>query len=78
MRVFLTSLLLLPLGCEISPVVTAPSELPGVRYSDCDRAAQDYCEHAIEATASDMKGCVAEYRFKCVSSRASSLEIPRS
>jgi len=78
MKVLLAFLLLLSLGCEISPIVSAPSDIPGTRYSDCDRAAKDYCEHAIKAAASEMDTCVAEYRFKCVSSRASSLEFPRS
>jgi hypothetical protein len=79
MRGLLACLLVLPaLGCEISPVVSAPSDLPGVRYSDCDRAAEDYCEHAIKAPASDMQSCVAENRFKCVSSGARSVAIPRA
>jgi hypothetical protein len=66
------------LGCEIAPVVSAPSGLPGIRYSECDRAAEDYCKHAIKAAARDMDACVAEYRFKCVSSRAKSSTVPRS
>lgn len=66
------------LGCEISPVVSAPSDAPGVRYSDCDRAAEEYCEHKINASARDMEACVAEYRFKCLSSSARDSKIPRS
>lgn len=63
------------LGCEISPVVSAPAE-PGSRYSDCDGAAKDYCEDFVRASEEEMDACVAEYRFKCVSSGAS-LPPPR-
>lgn len=73
MRVLVvSSLFLFMLACEISPVVSAPSDAPGVRYSDCERAAEDYCEHTIKASDREMDSCVAEYRFKCVSSRARS------
>ena len=79
MKVLVAFLVFLPtLGCEISPVVSAPLDTPGLRYSDCDRAAQDYCEHKINASARDMDACVAEYRFKCLSSSARSSTIPRS
>ena len=66
------------LGCEFSPIVTAPLDVPGMRYSDCERAAEDYCEHSIKATARDMDACVAEHRFKCLSSRATSSMAHRS
>ena len=66
------------LGCEISPVVTAPFDLPGKRYSDCELAAEGYCEHSIKATARDMDACVAEHRFRCLSSRARSSTAHRS
>lgn len=66
------------LGCEISPVVTAPFDGPGKRYSDCERAAEDYCEHSIKATARNMDACVAEHRFKCLSSGARSSTAHRS
>lgn len=66
------------LGCEISPVVSAPSDMPGMRYSDCDRAAEDYCEHVVKASDREMDACVAEYRFKCLSSSARSSAVPRS
>jgi hypothetical protein len=64
------------MGCEISPVVT--SETPGTRYSDCDRAAEDYCEHALKASEREMDACVAEHRFKCVSSEAAPLRRTRT
>ncbi len=66
------------LGCEIAPVVTVPSDSPGIRYSDCERAAEDYCEHAINAASGAMEACVAEYRFKCVSSGARPSTVSRS
>lgn len=79
MKALVASFLFLSaLGCEISPVVSAPSDTPGVRYSDCDRAAEDYCEHSIKASDREMDACVAEHRFKCLSSRAESSAIPRS
>ena len=58
------------LGCEISPVVTAPFDSPGARYSDCERAAEEYCEHSLRAAAREMEACVAEHRFQCLSSKA--------
>jgi hypothetical protein len=65
------------LGCEISPVVSAPLNAPGVRYSDCGRAAEDYCEHAVKAGRSEMDACVAEHRLKCLSSGAKASTVPR-
>ena len=81
MKALVASLLFLfALGCEISPVVSAPSDTPGVRYSDCDRAAEDYCEHALDVSSREMDACVAEHRFKCLSSgaRSPSPRNPRS
>ena len=66
------------LGCEISPVVSAPFDGPGMRYSDCERAAEEYCEHTIRASDRDMDACVAEHRFKCLSSSAKSSTPKRS
>lgn len=79
MKALVVSLFLLStLGCEISPVVTSPSDAPGVRYSDCDRAAEEYCEHSVKAPSREMDACVAESRFKCLSSGAKASTIPRS
>ena len=64
------------LGCEIAPVVTNPNS--GGRYSDCGRAAQDYCELVLKKAEEGMEACDAEYRFKCVSSGARSSGISRS
>jgi hypothetical protein len=66
------------LGCEISPVVSAPLDTPGARYSDCDRAAEDYCEHAVKAADQEMDACVAEYRYKCMTSGSNSSLPSRS
>jgi hypothetical protein len=71
-------ILLSTLGCEISPVVSAPMDAPGMRYSDCDRAAEDYCEHAVKARRSEMDACVAEHRLKCLSSGAKASAVPRT
>ena len=51
------------LGCEISPIVTSPFDSPGTRYSDCERAAEEYCEHSIRAAARDMESCVGVQRI---------------
>ena len=68
----------LALGCEISPVVTSPMDSPGMRYGDCERAAEEYCEHSIKASEREMEACVAEHRFKCLSSRARLSTLRRS
>ena len=68
---------LVALGCEISPVVTNP-ELPSSRYSDCGRAAEDYCELSLEATRQELAACVAKYRYQCVSRGAKAASLPRS
>lgn len=70
MKALLVSLAgLAVLGCEISPVVSAP-EGPSSRYSDCERAAHDYCALSLEAKQKEMDACVARYRFECVSAGA--------
>ena len=74
---WLTLVGLLALGCEISPVVTNP-EMPNNRYSDCERAAESYCELSLEATRQEMDACVAKYRFQCVSRGAKAASTPRS
>ena len=74
----LTFLVLATLGCEISPVVSTPMDAPGVRYSDCERAAEEYCEYKVRAASAEMDACVAEHRFECVSSGASAATVPRS
>ena len=66
------------LGCEISPVVSAPLDTPGTRYTDCERAAEEYCEDAMQTPSREMDACVAEYRYKCVSSSSRPSGRPRS
>ena len=79
MRVWLAAFSgLAVLGCEISPVVSAPLDSPGVRYRDCDRAAEEYCEESIQPAARDMDACIAEHRFKCLSSGARAPSASRS
>jgi hypothetical protein len=78
MKALLVGLLFLTtLGCEISPVVSAP-EQEGSRYRDCERAARDYCKHSIKAGEDEMKACVAEHLFRCVSAGARPLPPHRS
>ena len=69
---------LLALGCEIAPIVSAPMESPGVRYWECDRAAEEYCKDSVKPTAQDMDACVAEHRFECLSSGSVPPSITRS
>jgi len=66
MRIWLLPACLLALGCEISPVVSAP-EPPNTRYEDCRRAADDYCRSVVRPRADDMQHCVAEHAYQCVS-----------
>jgi len=69
---------LVALGCEIAPIVSAPLDSPGTRYHDCDRAAEEYCEDSIKPAARDMDACVAEHRFKCLSSGSVPPSVSRS
>jgi hypothetical protein len=71
MRALLAALCVVPaLGCTISPVVTTP-DVPGSRYSDCQRASEAYCEHVVDPRSSDRERCVAEHVYQCVSACAS-------
>lgn len=71
MRHRLAALCAVPvLGCTISPVVTTP-DVPGSRYSDCERASQAYCEHVVDPRPSDRERCVAERVYQCVSGTGS-------
>ena len=69
---------LVALGCEISPVVSAPLDQPGTRYRDCERAAEEYCEESIRPAARDIDACVAEHRFQCLSSGSLPPSVARS
>jgi hypothetical protein len=67
MKALLWLPLFLPvLGCEISPVVSG--DIPSTRYDDCRHAAEDYCEHVVVPRVDEMKRCVAQHAFECVSS----------
>jgi hypothetical protein len=66
MKIWLLAVCLLALGCEISPVVSAP-ELPNTRYEDCRRAADDYCTHVVRPRVDEMQHCVAAHAYQCVS-----------
>jgi hypothetical protein len=55
------------LACTVSPVITDPARGESDRYSDCRRAAKDYCRHVIDASESEMDRCVANSTFECLS-----------
>jgi hypothetical protein len=58
---------LLALACQISPVVTPSSEEGNSRYSDCRRAARDYCRHVLAVSDDEQDKCVAKRAFECLS-----------
>ena len=67
MKVLLVSLAVVGLGCEISPVVTDPAgPRESDRYSECRRASREYCREVVEPADEDMKRCVAEAVYNCV------------
>ncbi len=62
---------LVGLSCRISPVITAPDDGGGHQmYDDCRRAAKDYCRDVIGASKEDMKACVSQSTFECLSGRS--------
>jgi hypothetical protein len=67
MKLLAAGIALLGLACSIAPVVTDPSQEGGARYSDFRRAAKDYCRDALAVSDAEMKKCVAEAVFQCVS-----------
>jgi hypothetical protein len=67
MRILLLLLTALSLSCTISPVVTPVEESGGDRYGACRRAARDYCRDVVGAGDEDMKRCVSESTFNCLS-----------
>jgi hypothetical protein len=58
---------LLALGCTISPVVSDPREESSDRYSDCRRAAKDYCREVVNTPSNEVDRCVADYAYRCIS-----------
>jgi hypothetical protein len=67
MKLLVAAIALMGLACSIAPVVTDPSQEGGARYSDCRRAAKDYCRDGLGVSEAEMKKCVAESTFQCIS-----------
>ncbi len=67
MKLALVLLAVMALSCRIAPVVTDRSDPPSDRYSECKRAARDYCRHVVDPTQTEMDGCVAKYAYECLS-----------
>ncbi len=65
-------LALLALSCTISPVVTEPSLDGGRRdhYGACRRASKDYCREVLATAQDEMKKCVANLTYECLTSGA--------
>ncbi len=61
-------LALLGLSCTVSPVITEPSTHGGGsdRYDDCRRASQDYCREVLNTSDDEMKKCVANFTYECL------------
>ena len=71
MRTLVIVLTLVCLSCRISPVITVPDEdVGGSRYSACKRAAKDYCRDVVGASSGEMKSCVSDSTFSCLSGGA--------
>jgi hypothetical protein len=67
-RTLILALAVVGLSCSISPVVTEPFDGGGnSRYSDCRRAARDYCSDVVGASGEESRSCVAKHTFECVS-----------
>lgn len=64
--ILLAGLLALALGCQVSPVVTPPSEAGSSRYDDCRRASRDFCRHVLAVADDEQDKCVAERVFECL------------
>jgi hypothetical protein len=67
MKFALALIAVLALSCRISPVITDKADPSSDRYSECKRAAREYCKHVVDPAQSEMDGCVAKYAFECVS-----------
>ena len=67
-RALLVAASIFAAACSIAPVVTDPTDGGfGSRYDDCRRAARNYCADFVQPAPDDMKKCVAEATFNCVS-----------
>jgi hypothetical protein len=58
---------LLGLACQLSPVVTTPTDEGNSRYADCRRASRDYCKHVLAVDDDEKDECVAKRTFECLS-----------
>jgi hypothetical protein len=67
MKYCLLAIAFLALGCTISPVVSDPRERSSEVYSDCRRAAKDYCREVVNAPSNEVDRCVADYAYRCTS-----------
>ncbi len=63
---------LLALSCTISPVVTEPSSDGGRgnHYDACKRASKDYCREVLATAQDEMKKCVANFTYECLTGTA--------
>ena len=55
MKVLLAFSLLLSLGCEIPPIVSAPSDIPGTRHRTATPPEGHDCEQRDQGEASEMR-----------------------
>lgn len=62
----LATLALTTAGCSISPIVTEPTG-DSNRYSDCRRAAKDYCRDALGSADEELRKCTAKATYECIS-----------
>jgi len=67
MKHTLLAIALCAAGCTISPVVTDPTARHSDRYSDCRRAAKEYCREVVNPSDDDEDRCVAEHAYRCTS-----------
>ncbi len=65
-------LALLCVSCTISPVVTEPLRDGGRgdHYDACRRASKDYCREVLATAQDEMKKCVANCTYECLTSTA--------
>jgi len=57
-------------GCEISPVVTDPTQREPDPYHACRRAARDYCKEVVQPSTAELDRCVADRAYRCLSGGA--------
>ena len=60
-------------ACEISPVVSGVPDdgrASSARYDDCRRVSRDYCKDVVGASDQELRSCVADKTYRCVSGAA--------